>query len=170
MRGKVDAVQRMQDYIERHLNEPVTLQKLAKAAGYTASHASRVFKELAGIPPLDYLRARRLSRAAERLRNHPDRILDVALDAMFGSHEGFTRAFSKQFGITPEYYRKNTPPIPLFMPRSARDYYLYYLKGATETMEKSCEKNSVNTIFVQVIERPARKLIIQRGKKATQLF
>ena len=127
MRGKVDAVQRMQDYIERHLNEPVTLQKLAKAAGYTASHASRVFKELAGIPPLDYLRARRLSRAAERLRNHPDRILDVALDAMFGSHEGFPRAFSKQFGITPEYYRKNTPPIPLFMPRSARDYYLYYL-------------------------------------------
>jgi AraC family transcriptional regulator len=166
MREKVDAVQRMQDYIEAHLDQPVTLTALAQAAGYSPSYASRVFKELTGIAPLDYLRARRLSRAARRLRDSSERVLDIALDTMFDSHEGFTRAFSRQFGLTPEYYRKYSPPLPWFLPRSARDYYLYYRKGA----EIMSEARNENTIFVQVIERPARRLILQRGKKAADYF
>jgi AraC family transcriptional regulator len=166
MREKVDAVQRMQDYIEIHLEHPVTLAALAEAAGYTPSHASRVFKELVGIAPLEYLRARRLSRAARRLRDTSERVLDVALDTMFDSHEGFTRAFSRQFGLTPEYYRKYTPPIPWFLPRSTREHYLYYQRGVEEMGESINE----NTIFVQAIERPARKLILKRGRKAADYF
>jgi AraC family transcriptional regulator len=166
MREKVNAVQRMQDYIEAHLDQPVTLTALAQAAGYSPSYASRVFKELNGITPLDYLRARRLSRAAMRLRDTSERVLDIALDTMFDSHEGFTRAFSRQFGLTPEYYRKYAPPLPWFLPRSSRDYYLYYRKGA-ESMSKASNEN---TIFVQVIERPARRLILQRGQKAADYF
>lgn len=166
MRDKVDAVQRMQDYVEAHLNDPITLSELSDAAGYTYAHASRVFKELVGISPIDYLRARRLSRAAMQLRDLPGRILDVALETAFDSHEGFTRAFTRYFGFTPEYYRRNTPPIPLFMPRSARDQYLHYLKEEQIGMNES----TANTIFVQVVERPARKLILQRARAATHYF
>lgn len=166
MRDKVDAVQRMQDYVEAHLNDPITLSELSDAAGYTYAHASRVFKELVGISPIDYLRARRLSRAAIQLRDLPGRILDVALETAFDSHEGFTRAFTRYFGFTPEYYRRNTPPIPLFMPRSARDQYLHYLKEEQMGMNES----TANTIFVQVVERPARKLILQRARAATHYF
>ena len=161
MREQADAVQRMQDYIESHLDEPVTLQQLAKAAGYSPWHATRLFRELVGISPLEYLRARRLSRAALRLRDTGERVLDVALEHAFESHEGFTRAFSGRFGITPERYRKDAPPIPLFMPRSARDCYLMKNDGGVSHMENT------NTVFVQVVERPARKLILQRAKKAT---
>lgn len=166
MRDKVDAVQRMQDYVEAHLNDPITLSELSDAAGYTYAHASRVFKELVGISPIDYLRARRLSRAAMQLRDLPGRILDVALETAFDSHGGFTRAFTRYFGFTPEYYRRNTPPIPLFMPRSARDQYLHYLKEEQIGMNES----TANTIFVQVVERPARKLILQRARAATHYF
>jgi AraC-like DNA-binding protein len=45
---KIDAVQRMQDYIEKHITEPITLYMLADAAGYSPWHSARIFKELLG--------------------------------------------------------------------------------------------------------------------------
>lgn len=163
---KFEAVQRMQDFIETHLSQPITLQNLAEAAGYSECHASRVFKEVVGIAPLEYLRARRLSRAAQSLRDTPQKILDISLEVSFETHEGFLRAFKRRFGFSPGFYRRNKPPIPLFLPRSAMSYYLHYLKGETKMQNNSNE----NTIFVQVVERPARKLILQRGKAATHYF
>ena len=163
MREKAEAVQRMQDYIEAHLGDPVTLQQLARAAGYSPWHAARLFREQVGIPPLEYLRARRLSRAALALRDSDGRVLDVALDSAFGSHEGFTRAFSERFGITPERYRRETPPLPLFPPRSA---LLLYLHNQKEDEEMANE----NTIFVQAVDRPARRLILLRSTRATEYF
>ncbi|MFZ5351626.1 MAG: helix-turn-helix domain-containing protein [Bacillota bacterium] len=166
MLDKVNAVQKMQDYIEQNLEKVITLENLAREAGYSASYASRIFKELTGISPLDYIRARKLSRAAQRLRDMSGKILDTAFDTLYDSHEGFTRAFTRQFGITPEYYRKNTPPIPLFLPYSARDYYLYARKGVKINMERP----NTSTVFVQVAERPARKLILKRGLNAAHYF
>jgi AraC family transcriptional regulator len=163
---KVNAVQRMQDYIERHITEPITLYMLAQTAGYSPWHAARIFKELIGKTPFEYIRELRLSRAAVKLRDEDTRVIDVALDFVFDSHEGFTRAFSKQFGMSPRHYSKNTPPLKLFMPNSIRDYYLTLQKG-----EKiMTEKTTVNTVFVQVIDRPARKLILKRGINAPYYF
>ena len=152
MREQADAVQRMQDYIEA---------QLASAAGYSPWHATRLFRELVGIPPLEYLRARRLSWAALKLRDSGDRVLDVALQYAFDSHEGFTRAFSSRFGLSPDRYRRNAPPIPLFMPRSARYSYLI------EHDKGEMEMDHTSTVFVQVVDHPARRIIVQRGKKAT---
>lgn len=163
---KVNAVQRMQNYIEEHVTEDITLYMLAKAAGYSPWHAARIFKELMGKTPFEYIRALRLSRAALKLRDEDVRVIDVALDFVFDSHEGFTRAFSKEFGMTPKYYCKNTPPLKLFMPSSIRDYYRMLQKGE----DNMSEKIKANTIFVQVIDRPARKLILKRGTNATEYF
>ncbi|HWI64530.1 MAG TPA: AraC family transcriptional regulator [Symbiobacteriaceae bacterium] len=166
MREKVDAVQRMQDYIESHLGAQITLEQLAAAGGYSPWHATRVFKEIVGIPPSEYLRARRLSQAALQLRDTADRVLDVALDAAFESHEGFTRAFSERFSLTPEQYRKGAHPLALFLPRSARDFFLHTSKGGCDMTEQT----RTTTIFVQAVERPARKLILLRGQKATDYW
>ena len=165
-REKIHAVQRMQDCIEGHINEPVTLYMLAKAAGYSPWHSTRIFREYTGKTPFEYIRALRLSRAAVRLRNKDTRVIDVALDFVFDSHEGFTRAFSKHFGMTPQYYSKNTPPIKLFMPKRIYDYYLTQQKGD----EEMSANHNVNTVFVQVVDRPARKLILKRGVKAKNYF
>ncbi|MEN6391850.1 MAG: AraC family transcriptional regulator [Syntrophomonas sp.] len=162
----IEAVQRVQDYITGHINESITLYMLARAAGYSPWHTSRIFKEYTGKTPLEYIRLLRLSRAAVELWDDKKRVIDVALDFAFNSHEGFTRAFSDQFGVTPQYYRRNTPMIPLFMPNGVRTRHLYMMKGAIKMKEKA----NTNTVFVQVVDRPARKLILKRGVKADNYF
>ncbi len=165
---KIKAVQRMQEYIDEHLIETITLRSLARVAGYSPWHSARIFKDLIGKAPFEYIRALRLSQAAVRLKENELKIIDVAFDFVFDSHEGFTRAFSKQFGITPKSYcqNKKTTSLKLFMPSYVRDYYLNKQKGASNMTTKS----HLNTVFVQVVERPARKLILKRGIKANHYF
>lgn len=163
---KINAVQKMQDYIKEYLHEPITMRKLADAAGYSPWYASKIFKELLGKTPFKYIRSVRLSEAALVLRDKQEKVIDVAFDFVFDSHEGFTRAFSKEFGISPKKYSQLKKPVKLFMPYSIRDYYLMIQKGDAK-MEN--EKGN-STVFVQVVERPERKLILLRGKKATHYF
>jgi len=152
----------MLDYIDGHICEPITLYRLAQIAGYSPWHSDRIFRELVGITPFDYIRARRLSKAALVLRDQKTKIVDVAFDFVFDSHEGFTKAFTRHFGFSPRTYRQNTPPIQLMMP-----YQLYLPEKAQE--EKKMSTNE-GTIFVQVVERPVRKILLRRGIKATDYF
>ncbi len=165
-REKIAAVQRMQDYIEQHITEPITLNQLARAAEYSPWHSARLFKELTGKTPFDYIRAMRLSRAAVILKTGSPRVVDVAFDFLFESHEGFTRAFSRQFGMSPLYYSKHKPAVNLFMPRRSQDYYLQLQRGEVDMTNTA----ATNTVFVQVVDRPARKLILKRGVKATHYY
>ena len=162
----INAVQRMQSYIEAHLNESITLHMLANAAGYSPWHAAKIFKALTGKAPFEYIRALRLSRAAVKLQEGGVKIVDVAFDFVFDSHEGFTRAFSRQFGVTPQNFSQSRPPIKLFFPNYVREYYLALQKGEI----KMSESLKTNTIFVQVVDRPARKLIIKRGVQAADYY
>ncbi len=58
---QINAVQNMQDYIDRHLNEPITLSDLSRCAGYSPFHCTRIFKEHSGKSPFEYIRALRLT-------------------------------------------------------------------------------------------------------------
>ena len=111
--GKTLAVQRMQEYIDLHLRDRITLKQLSTAAGYSPWHAARLFKEITGRAPFDYIRAVRLTKAAVSLRDEGEKVIDVAFDFVFDSHEGFTRAFSRAFGIPPQEYRKTDPSDPI---------------------------------------------------------
>ncbi len=166
---QVNAVQNMQDYIHQHLYEPITLTELSRKAGYSPFHSAKLFKEHIGKAPFEYIRTLRLTKAALMLRDEKVKVLDVAMDFVFDSHEGFTRAFSKEFGITPYKYSKNPPPIKLFMPSPVRDQYLFYQRGGASAERKS-KSLPPSTVFVQVLERPARKLIIKRGRTAKDYF
>lgn len=170
----IGAVQRMQDYMDAHIGERITLADLARAAGYSQWHSARVFKALVGKAPFEYLRALRLSHAAMSLRSDADgagggpRIMDVALDFVFDSHEGFTRAFSRQFGLSPSEFRRRGGSVELFMPHPIRDYYIQLQK--VERRMAARPEPRAKTVFVQVVERPARKAIIRRGVRATHYF
>ena len=169
IRDKEDAVGRMQDYIQSHINDPITLNDLAQSCGLSPWHASRIFKELTGKAPFDYIRASRLSQAAVRLRDEKVKVIDVAFDFVFDTHEGFTRAFSRQFGMTPMEYKKSIPPVKLFIPNHISQSYRNKLKEE-ENMEKKTDDTKIETVFVQVVERPARKMILKRGIKAIGYF
>jgi len=168
-RDKVLAVQRMQDFIEEHITEPITLKMLADVARYSPWHTGRIFKELTGKSPFAYIRARRLTQAALQLQaSEKPKIIDVAFDFVFDSHEGFTRAFSREFGVSPQRFarEKGNHGVKLFMPDRLRDYYRKLQRGVEE-MPKNA---NINTVFVQVVDRPARKVILKRGVKATHYF
>src|SRR3989339_1964258 len=94
---KLKAAERMQKYIEAHLGDRITMATLARVASYSQWHAARGFREVTGKSPFEYVRLRRLSVAAEELQNTSRKVVDVAFDFVFDSHEGFTRAFARQF-------------------------------------------------------------------------
>ena len=92
-------------YIENHFAEEIALDELAKVSGVSRYYLTRAFGEATGHSIMRYLRGRRLTEAARSLSAGAPDILAVALDAGYGSHEAFTRAFRDQFGLTPEAVR-----------------------------------------------------------------
>ncbi len=102
----MSAIARAIWFIESHFAEDISLDDIAAAAGLSRYHLSRVFGLSAGRSISAYIRGRRLSGAALDLANGTSGILEVALEAGYGSHEAFTRAFREQFGVTPESIRK----------------------------------------------------------------
>lgn len=103
----LSAVQRALDLIEERLTAPLSAGELARRAGMSPWHFLRIFAGLVGEPPGSYLRRRRLTAAVEALRDSRRRVLDVALDHQFESHESFTRAFKGVFGLTPSDFRRH---------------------------------------------------------------
>ncbi|MCX8957498.1 MDR efflux pump AcrAB transcriptional activator RobA [Erwinia psidii] len=93
-------------WLESHLDQPLSLDNVATKAGYSKWHLQRMFKEVTGHAIGAYIRSRRLSKAAVALRLTSRPILDIALQYRFDSQQTFTRAFKKQFNLTPAYYRR----------------------------------------------------------------
>jgi AraC family transcriptional regulator len=166
MKEHIEAVGKMQDYIAAHLTDPIHLIDLAKASGYSPFHAARLFKEYVGKTPFDYIRLMRLTASAKALQKGDTAVLDVAFDFVFASHEGFTKAFSKAFGINPLRYSKQTPPIPFFLPTKVTSVHSAILEGGNSMSKETTHK----AIFVQIVERPNRKLLLLRAKTATEYF
>src|SRR4051794_40645001 len=94
-------------FIESHLGDELSLDEIAAVAGISRFHMVRAFAAATGLSVMRYVRARRLSEAARALAQGAPDILRLALDADYGSHEAFTRAFRDYFGITPEMVRSS---------------------------------------------------------------
>jgi len=162
---KIIAVSKMQAYIEKNLDAKITLEDLSRAVGYSKYHAARIFKELTGNAPLETVRALRLTKAAQTLQTGGGKVVDVALDSGFDSHDGFTRAFTRQFDITPQRYSRETPSVRWFVNHSVEAYYR--MKEGAEPMPKEpAQKGTISrTMTVTALARPARKLILKRARK-----
>ena len=92
-------------HIQTHLEADLKLDTLAEHAGFSAYHFHRIFRESIGEPVKEYVRRLRLEKAAYRLKVSEEAILRLALESGFKTHESFTRAFRRQFGVTPNEYR-----------------------------------------------------------------
>jgi AraC-like DNA-binding protein len=160
MEEQIEAVQQMQNYISKHLYENKTFADLAKVSNYSPWHSYRLFVEWLKMTPSDYIRRLRLSKSALKLRDEDVKITEVAFEVGFNSVDGYQRAFYREFGCNPREYALNPIPIFLFTP--------YNIKNAVFRKEIAME--SVKNVFIQIVEKPARKVIIKRGKKACDYF
>ena len=116
MQDKLLAVQRMQDYINLHVQENITLADLAKVSLFSPWYAYRLFKSYTHYTPGDYIRRLRLSKSALKLRDEHCKVSDVAFEMGFQSVDGYQRAFFREFGCNPSEYVKCPMPLQLFIP------------------------------------------------------
>lgn len=161
MKEQVLAVQRMQDYIEAHLEQEISLSQLAKESLFSPWHSYRLFQGYTGLTPTEYIRRLRLSKSALRLKQEACRVIDVAYDLGFGSVDGYQRAFRREFGCNPGEYAKNPVPVTLFIPYGVK---------FRELRKEVSDMENLQSVFLQVIQKPERKVIIKRGIKAEDYF
>jgi len=159
----IDAARRMIAYINAHIRTPITAKMLSDVAGYSQYHAARIFMRHTGQAPFEYIRQRRLVSAAIALRMDRVRVIDVALDFVFDSHEGFTRAFTKAFGITPKRFASVPEPAGWVIPYRVSSHL-----NMNSEDKKMAEKTAI--IFTQIVQRPERKLLLRRSKSAEDYF
>ncbi|QDP42172.1 AraC family transcriptional regulator [Radiobacillus deserti] len=115
------------DYIEEHLDEELDYKTLAQLAYSSEYHFSRIFSSITGVPLSEYIRRRRLTRAAFELQNG-SRVTDVALKYGYDSVDAFTRAFKLTHGITPSIAKKGGISLKAFPKLSLQ----LSIKGDTE--------------------------------------
>jgi len=101
-----ESIQKTLDIIEGRIGDEIQIEELADAAALSQFYYQRLFARLVKKPVREYVKLRRLARASEALRNSNDKILDIAIEYGFGSHETFSRAFKDAYGMTPTQYRE----------------------------------------------------------------
>jgi AraC family transcriptional regulator len=102
------------DFIENNLAESISLEEISQKAYSSLSHFHRIFAFMTGLTLKQYIRKRRLSVAAHELICSDSNVLDVALKYQYNTHESFTRAFKKAYGINPHQFRKTKREHVLF--------------------------------------------------------
>jgi AraC family transcriptional regulator len=101
----------VQLFIQEHLDEELSLDRLARVAHFSPYHFHRIFRGIVGEGVNEYVRRLRLESAAVALKTTDWSILDIALRAGYNAHEAFTRAFRQMFGASPSQYRAGQHPL-----------------------------------------------------------
>ena len=161
MTEQILAVQRMQDYIEKHRTEEISLSGLSTASLFSPWYSYRLFRETLGLTPAEYLRKYRLTQAAKELRSGEVRVIDAAYNAGFSNVDTFTRAFYREFGLNPSDYMKHPVPITFFIPYGAK---------YRELRKENIDVSNIQPVFIQAVRRPERLCIIRRGVRAADYF
>lgn len=125
----MDLLKKLNDavgYLEKHLDGEMDLEKAAKAACLTKDSFLRFFSYMVGMTAAEYIRQRKLTLAAEDLRQGGHKVLDVALQYGYSSADAFSRAFRKQHGISPAAFQKGGGALRIVPPVS----FHIIIKGA----------------------------------------
>lgn len=115
------------DRLEENLDGEIDLRELGKLAGCSAYHFQRMFSYLAGVPLGEYIRRRRMTRAAADLQSG-EKVLDVALRYGYDSPTAFNRAFQAVHGVPPSQAKQAGTKLKAF----PRIHFKLVLKGAEE--------------------------------------
>jgi AraC family transcriptional regulator len=113
----LDSLQKMNEsltYVEANLAEEIDLKEVARRAVCSEYHFQRMFSYLSGISLSEYIRRRRLTLAAQELRDQNMKVIDAAVKFGYRSPDSFTRAFREFHGCTPTEARENGSALKAF--------------------------------------------------------
>jgi AraC family transcriptional regulator len=146
---------RVLDYIDRHLDEPITVEALSAVANFSKFHFHRQFSDYIGVPVGRYVQLMKLRRASQRLVFTPDaRIIDIAFDAGFDSPEAFARAFKAAFDQTPSAFRK------------APEWGAWSLRYQFQNRHRE----GVTTMDVRIVTEPTMRIAVLEHKGSPGLL
>ena len=111
----LDSVRRSIDFIEKHLEDDITISNVANHVSISLYFLERGFSVMTGYSIGEYLRNRRLYQAALDLQKSKDKIIDIAYKYCYDTPESFTKAFSRFHGTTPKEVREGAK-INVFLP------------------------------------------------------
>ncbi|WP_315119814.1 GyrI-like domain-containing protein [uncultured Clostridium sp.] len=133
-------------YIEANLDGEIEYVKAAKIAYCTVYHYQRMFPYIAGIPLSEYIRNRRLTRAALDLQNG-DKVIDVALRYGYDSPTAFNRAFQKIHNVSPSVAQKEGTILKAYPPIS----FKITIKGVGEMEYSIVNKEEIRIVGVKAL-------------------
>lgn len=152
MNQYISLINNIIDYIEGNISERMALEDISRQFCVSEFHFNRMFKTVVGKTLKQYILGRKLTRSLEDLKNTGESIIDIAYDYGFEYPEVFSRAFKKQFGISPAVYRKEKAEVDRVDRASVveRDIVNYQgvltLKGTFVYLEELC----LDGVFLEV--------------------
>lgn len=94
------------DFILKNLNSDISLAKISELANYSPFHFQKIFKEMMGVSPKQYIIKLRLETALHKMIIHSEKsIQEIAMDSGFSSPAVFSRSVKNMYGISPEKFR-----------------------------------------------------------------
>ena len=132
------------DYLEENLDGEISPEELGRLAGCSAYHFQRMFSYLAGVPLKEYIRRRRMTRAAADLRAG-EKVLDVALRYGYDSPTAFNRAFQAVHGAAPSLAKQDGVKLKAF----PRIRFKFVLKGDTEMEYQIVQKEAFRIVGIR---------------------
>lgn len=99
-------IRRVNDFIQDHLGQDLSLEALAEQTGFSAYHFARLFRQTTGESPHQFVLRQRIERAQRLLKERDLPLVYVALESGFASQSHLTQVFKRSLGLTPRAYRQ----------------------------------------------------------------
>ncbi len=155
-------------YIANHLFDVDLVKKVHKEAAISRYHFHRIFLLGTKFTLGDYIKRRRFTEIEKRVVLNSEKIIDIAVDCSYNSHEALTRAFKSFYGVSPSLYRTSPIKNPLllqeaFIPEDL-NYTYYNLNDSPQLVniedmkimgisgETSLKNNTLNDLWSSFIE------------------
>jgi AraC family transcriptional regulator len=97
----------VEDHVSEHLGDEISVETLAELVKFSPFHFSRVFKQTAGMSPLQFVTRQRITRAQQLIRETSRTLIQIALEVGYTSPSHFTKIFRRVTGVTPMEFRNS---------------------------------------------------------------
>ncbi len=148
---------RVLEYIQDHLDQPLTPGELAEVAHFSPFHFQRIFRGMVHESVMGHIRRLRLERAAIHLKSEGESVTDIAFGAGFEVLETFSRAFRAHFACSPSEFRKRHRPIRFPEAQSSIHF------GEPDALQDLwTEGGDMETLDVEIRKIPAKRVAYVR--------
>lgn len=145
MRRWIEGFQESIDFIEQNLTEELDIESIAAKAALSPFYYQRIFGALCGMTVGEYIRARRMTLAAQDLSRKNSKVIDIAIKYGYESPDSFAKAFQRFHGITPSQARDPGAPLRSFAPL----YIKITMEGGNMLEYRIVSKSSFTIVGVQ---------------------